>query len=149
MKLRSKSVLLLCSAMIPFAATSAAHAQASPSAFTWASRYDADRRVTGTIAPDPDGTGALKFAAVRNTYDAAGRLTKIEKGELLAWQSESVAPSAWTDFTVLQVIDTAYDSADRKVKETLSGAHALLPLRRRREPHQHHASGLELLHLCL
>jgi YD repeat-containing protein len=77
-------------------------------------------RVTGTIAPDPDGAGPLHYAAVRNTYDAAGRLTKIEKGELSSWQSEAVAPSSWSGFTVFQTLDTAYDTSDRKVQETLS-----------------------------
>ena len=38
-------------------------------------RYNAMRRVTGTIAPDPDGAGGLPLPAARNTYDAAGRLT--------------------------------------------------------------------------
>jgi hypothetical protein len=41
--------------------------------------------VTGTIAPDPDGAGPLPFPAVRNTYDAAGRLTLVETGTLSAW----------------------------------------------------------------
>jgi YD repeat-containing protein len=57
-------------------------AQSSPSAFTTGYRYDADRRVTGTISPDPDGAGGLHYAAVRNTYNSAGQLTKVEKGEL-------------------------------------------------------------------
>jgi RHS repeat-associated protein len=98
----------------------AAHAQASPSAFTSASRYDELRRVTGTIAPDPDGAGSLHYAAVRNTYDDAGRLVRVEKGELASWQSEAVAPSAWTGFTVFSQIDTTYDVMDRKLKDVVS-----------------------------
>ncbi|MDE8453444.1 hypothetical protein, partial [Klebsiella pneumoniae] len=77
----------------------------SPSDYTSAVRYDLARRVVGTIAPDPDGSGPLHFAAVRNTYDAAGNLIKVEKGELSSWQSESVAPKDWelyTNFTVFQ-----------------------------------------------
>jgi RHS repeat-associated protein len=97
-------------------------AQAAPSAFTSGTRYDAVGRVTGTIAPDPDDAGALKYAAVRNTYDGAGRLTKVEKGELSSWQSETIAPSSWgAAFTVLQTLDTTYDSQSRKTKETLTG----------------------------
>jgi RHS repeat-associated protein len=97
-----------------------ASAQASPSAFTWASRYDELRRVTGTIAPDPDGAGSLHYAAVRNTYDDAGRLIRVEKGELANWQSETVAPSAWTGFTVFSQVDATYDVMDRKLKEVVS-----------------------------
>jgi YD repeat-containing protein len=103
------------------AATAPAFAQTSPSPFTYGTRYDAMRRVTGTIAPDPDDAGPLGFAAVRNTYDAAGRLVKVEKGELSGWQSEAIAPASWTGFTVLQTVDTVYDALDRKVKETRSG----------------------------
>lgn len=99
----------------------AAHAQAAPSAFTSGTRYDAMHRVTGTIAPDPDGTGPLHYAAVRNTYDAAGRLIRVEKGELANWQSEAAAAATWTGFTIVQTLDTVYDSESRKVKETLSG----------------------------
>lgn len=95
-------------------------AQASPAPYTTGFRYDADRRLTGTILPDPDGAGPIKFAATRNSYDASGRLIKVEKGELAAWQSETVAPSAWPGFTIFQTIDTSYDGLDRKTKETLS-----------------------------
>jgi RHS repeat-associated protein len=100
-----------------------AAAQASPSAFTNATRYDLAGRVTGTIAPDPDGDGPIRFAAVRNTYDAAGRLVRIEKGELLNWQADTIAPSAWSDFRAFQVLDSAYDAMGRKTQEkTYSGA---------------------------
>lgn len=100
-------------------------AQASPSAFTYATRYDEEHRITGTISPDPDGAGALHYAAVRNTYDAAGRLIRVEKGELASWQPEvgqpgGVAPESWSGFTVFSQVDTTYDSMDRKVTETHS-----------------------------
>ncbi|MEP6787797.1 MAG: RHS repeat-associated core domain-containing protein [Acidobacteriota bacterium] len=97
-------------------------AQAAPAAFTSGSRYDAMGRVTGTIAADPDGAGALQYAAVRNSYDGAGRLIKVEKGELSSWQSETVAPASWgAAFTVLLTADTIYDSQSRKTKMTLTG----------------------------
>lgn len=111
---------LLCSAAIVF--PSAAIAQASASDYTSATRYDLEGHVTGTIAPDPDGAGTLHHLAVRNTYDAAGRLTRIEKGDLATWQSDAIAPANWTGFTVHQVIDTAYDQLDRKTKESVSSA---------------------------
>lgn len=102
---------------------SPALAQASPSAYTTGLRYDAMHRVVGTIAPDPDGsTGPINYAAVRNTYDGAGRLTKIETGELSTWKSETVSPASWgTAFSVFQTTDILYDSRSRKIKETLSG----------------------------
>jgi len=113
---------ILIPALLTLAAPATpALAQSAASPFTSATRYDAMRRVSGTIAPDPDGAGPLGFAAVRNTYDAAGRLTKVERGELSAWQSEAVAPANWTGFTVLQTLDNVYDRQNRKVRETLSG----------------------------
>jgi RHS repeat-associated protein len=99
----------------------AASGQASPSPFTSGTRFDAERRVTGTIAPDPDGTGPLRFAAVRNSYDLAGRLVKVEKGELAQWQSEAVAPADWSGFSVFQTLDTQYDALGRKTREQASG----------------------------
>jgi RHS repeat-associated protein len=98
-----------------------AFAQTSPSAFTIATRYDADRRVVGTIAHDPDGGGPLHYAATRTTYDTTGRPIKVEKGELSAWQSETIAPVSWTGFTPLTKVETSYDALDRKTLETSYG----------------------------
>jgi RHS repeat-associated protein len=102
-------------------APSPASAQAVASPYTNATRYDATGRVTGTISADPDGAGALPFIATRNTYDGAGRLIRVETGTLSAWQSEMVAPSAWTGFVLSRKIEALYDSRDRKIRETLSG----------------------------
>jgi RHS repeat-associated protein len=99
----------------------AAEAQTAPSSFTTGYRYDSARRLTGTIAPDPDGAGPLRHAAVRNRYDSGGRLVKAEKGELSGWQSEAVAPLDWSGFTIHETADTVYDSMDRKLRETASG----------------------------
>ncbi len=95
---------------------------ASASPFTTVSRFDAAGRLLGTIAPDPDGPGPLGFPAVRNSYDAAGRLVKVEKGELASWQGPSVAPASWTFSSIAQTVDTVYDALDRKVKESVSGS---------------------------
>jgi RHS repeat-associated protein len=121
MSVRTKSALLAGAAIAQLLAASPAFAQASASPFTSSTRSDAAGRVVGTIAPDPDGGDALHHAATRLSYDAAGRLTKVEKGELAAWQAETVAPVSWTGFTVLQVVDTQYDSDGNKVKESVSG----------------------------
>lgn len=114
--LRAFGMLL---AAVVIASSGPARAQA---AFMSATRYDAMGRVTGTISPDPDGSGTLLFGAVRNTYDGAGRLTKVEKGELSNWKAETIAPAAWGfDFAVLQTLETSYDSQSRKTKEVLKG----------------------------
>lgn len=97
-----------------------AFAQSSPSDFTTGYRYDSARRVTGIINPDPDGSGPLKYAAVRNTYDAGGNLIKIEKGELAAWQAETQTPSSWPQFTIVSTADISYDQYSRKEKEVVS-----------------------------
>ncbi|WBY06806.1 hypothetical protein PIB19_14965 [Sphingomonas sp. 7/4-4] len=106
---------LLC--LVAIALPSAALAQASPSNFTSATRYDLQGRVTGTIAPDPDGAGPLHHLITRNTYDAAGRLIRAEKGELAAWQSEAVLPENWAGLTIFNQVDTTYDAMGRKIIE--------------------------------
>jgi RHS repeat-associated protein len=108
-----------------FALPAAATAQSSPSAYTSATRYDVAGHVTGTIAPDPDGANPLHYAAVRNTYDSHGNLTKVETGELLNWQSEAVAPSAWANFSIYTTTVTTYDALDRKLTATLKGSNGV------------------------
>jgi RHS repeat-associated protein len=104
----------------------AAPATALP--LTSSTRYDADGKVTGTIAPDPDpgsgpgqASGPLPFPAVRNTYDAAGRLVRAEQGMLAAWQPDSVEPRLWPGFVALKWVDTTYDALDRKIREAVNG----------------------------
>jgi RHS repeat-associated protein len=92
-------------------------AQSAAAPYMSASRFDTEGRVTGTIsAPEPNG----HHLAVRNTYDAAGRLIKVEKGELAAWQADSIAPASWTGFTVFQTLDSTYDAMGRKLTDKLS-----------------------------
>ena len=102
----------------------AAHSQTSPSSYTSATRYDAMGRVTGTISPDPDGVGAGNpFLATRTTYDLRGLPITVEAGTLSGWQSDAVAPSAWTSFAVHQAIENTYDGFGHKVTERLRGSH--------------------------
>ncbi|HST36575.1 MAG TPA: RHS repeat-associated core domain-containing protein, partial [Allosphingosinicella sp.] len=117
-----RRLLALCVLAAVLLAPAAARAQAAPSPYTGAIRYDGLGRVTGTISPDPDGGGWLPFLAVRNSYDGAGRLVRQESGTLAAWQSEAVAPAAWTGFTVSRSIETQYDASGRKLGETVKGA---------------------------
>jgi YD repeat-containing protein len=70
------------------------------------------RRVIGEIGPDPDGAGALKHRAVRNTYDTPGRLTKVERGTV-----NSQSDADWTAFVALESVETDYDLMDRKIVE--------------------------------
>ncbi len=109
---------------------SALLAQASASPHTYATRYDGMGRVTGTIAPDPDGAGPLKHAATRTTYDLRGNPIRIETGELKSWQSEQNAPADWPTFAssptigfqVLTTSETTYDLQNRKVTERVIGS---------------------------
>lgn len=101
----------------------AAHAQTSASDFTTGYRFDADHRLTGTIAPDPDGSGptqTLHYQAVRNTYSGNGNLIAVEKGELATWQPETTAPANWSGFSVAERTDYTYDVMDREVREIRS-----------------------------
>ena len=101
-------------------------AQSAPSPFTYGTRFDASRQVTGTISADPDWTlnGApnvgLPYLAVRNTYDPAGRLTKVEKGSLPGWQDESIAPLNWANFSIYTVTDITYDVMGGKTSEAVT-----------------------------
>lgn len=104
------------------AAASSAFAQASPSPYTSAARYDAGGRMSGTIAPDPDGAGPLAFAATRTSYDTLGRPFKVETGELSAWQAENILPQYWTGFTVLSSVETSYNHAHQKTKAVIKGS---------------------------
>ena len=80
--------------------------------------------MTGTIAPDPDGNGTLKYLAARNTYDR-GLLTKVESGQLNAWLNDTVAPASWegqTTFTKYLIKEMDYDSYGRlSVERVRSG----------------------------
>jgi RHS repeat-associated protein len=79
-------------------------------------RYDAMRRVIGLVGPDPDGAGALKNRAVRNTYDDAGRLTVVEHGTV-----NSQSDTDWAAFAPLERQANSYDLQDRVIKTVASG----------------------------
>ncbi|HWW28332.1 MAG TPA: RHS repeat-associated core domain-containing protein [Caulobacter sp.] len=123
-------VALLGGALAAGALSSPTQAQSAPSAFTIGSRYDQAKRLTGKISPDPDGAGPRAFPAVRMTYNAAGRPIRVERGELSAWQGESVAPSDWPPsvFTVFTQVDTLYDTAGRKIRDSVSADGAIYAL---------------------
>ncbi|AGH49274.1 YD repeat-containing protein [Sphingomonas sp. MM-1] len=79
-------------------------------------RYDAARRVVGTVSPDPDGAGALKHRATRYTYRPDGLVSQVESGTV-ASQSDA----DWAAMAVLDKAQISYDVNGRKVKEELYG----------------------------
>lgn len=92
--------------------------------FTPATRYNVAGQVTGTIAPDPDGPGPLRYLAVRNTYDPQGFLMRIERGELGSWLDETFAPRNWGNaatFAIHNTTEISYDSHGRKSMELVRG----------------------------
>jgi RHS repeat-associated protein len=76
-------------------------------------RYNAARQVVGVVSPDPDGAGAMKNRAVRNTY-TNGLPTKTEQGTV-----NSQSDSDWAAFSSLQEVDTGYDANARPVTQSL------------------------------
>ena len=80
-------------------------------------RFDAARQLVGVVSPDPDGGGSLKPRAQRITYDAKGRVTLVEAGNV-----NSQSDGDWTGFAPQQQLATEYDGVDHKVKEVLSAA---------------------------
>ncbi|WP_084514931.1 RHS repeat domain-containing protein [Sphingobium lactosutens] len=83
---------------------------------TTRTRYDARRRVTGVIGPDPDGSGPLKHRAVRYTFDAQDKLTGIDIGTV-----NSQSDAAWAAMSVLQTAVLTYDASRRVVKQVFAG----------------------------
>lgn len=101
-------------------AASPTWAQTAASPHTTGYRIDEIGRLTGTITPDPDAVGSGNpHQAVRNTYDAAGRLTRVETGTLANWQAENVRPKDWVGFERVKVVDITYDLLSRKLTETV------------------------------
>ncbi|GAA4776995.1 hypothetical protein GCM10023219_26000 [Stakelama sediminis] len=78
--------------------------------------YNGAREITGTISPDPDGSGSLPNRAKRITYNADGSVAKTELGTT-AGQSAS----AFSNFTSNRSQVLSYDSYGRKVRTVLKG----------------------------
>jgi RHS repeat-associated protein len=115
---------MIIAAVIAAAGSTGLRAAQTERPYTIASRFDIVGNLTGTIAPDPDQNGSLRYLAVRNTYDSRGLLTKVETGELGAWLDETVAPSDWgnrTSFTIFATEEYAYDQYGFRVSAALRG----------------------------
>jgi len=118
--LQYKRLAVVALAITSIFTTSIVSAQANPSSYTTGTRYNENRQVVGVIHPDPDGNGSLRYAAVRNTYNAQGLLSRVETGELRYWKSHTIAPKNWgSDFTnyISTITKYTYDRWGRKLTE--------------------------------
>lgn len=70
--------------------------------------YNADRQITGLIAPDPDGGGSLLFRATRTTYNSGGLVTSIEQGT-------TTSGTSLASFSALQQATTSYNAQGRPI----------------------------------
>lgn len=90
-------------------------AQTAPTAYTTSYRYDAARQRVGEIGPLVDGV----YSSVRNTYNADGRLSKVERGYMSSWHGASEAPASWSDLQA-DVLTRTYDVLGRLLTEQRS-----------------------------
>jgi RHS repeat-associated protein len=122
MSLRTAVSCALLSALIVLGFSMPAVGAQVEAAYMSATRYDLAGRVTGTIAPDPDGGGPLRLKATRNTYTGA-RLTKVESGELSTFPNENVPVASWSGygFTIFLTQEFTYDAYGRKATESTRG----------------------------
>src|SRR5690348_13774694 len=95
-------------------------AQAAPAPYLTAYRYQDGGLLTGTIEPAPSGQS--NFPATRNTYDANGRLQRVETGVLASWQPDIIAPAMWSGFTISKTVTYSYDANGRKVVQSIAGS---------------------------
>lgn len=103
-------------------------AAASPSfavEYTTGFRYDALHRLTGQIEADSDGISPWAYPAVRYTWSDDGQLVLIEKGTLSSFPGVTVAPSAWTGFTVQQQTSLSYDARGMQTEARVSAGGAV------------------------
>ncbi|KSB91791.1 hypothetical protein AS593_07145 [Caulobacter vibrioides] len=92
------------------------HAAAQSAAdYTTYYQYDAMRRPVMEIGPDPDGAGALKRKATKTTYDADGRIVRVDVGTVDAVSASSGVVSV-SNFVVLQSTLTRYDVVGNKTQ---------------------------------
>lgn len=103
-----------------------ADAQTSAAPFQTGYRWDVERRLVGKIAPYPDDGNPTYYPAERYSYNIDGQLESVETGILSAWQSQSVAPSSWTGFTVRKVAAYSYDPAGNQVEERVTAGGTVL-----------------------
>jgi len=89
-------------------------------------RYNSAGQLAGTILPDPDGSGSLKFQATRQIYNSQGLVSRIDFGELSSWQNDNIEPENWYGYTVFKRRYIEYDSLGRKILERETSADELI-----------------------
>jgi RHS repeat-associated protein len=117
-RLALRHIVALALSFSPVAMTPApAIAQTAAAPFQTGYRWDVERRLVGKISPYPDDGNATYYPAERYSYNADGQLVSVENGILSAWQSETVAPSAWANFTIRRTTTYGYDIAGNQTEE--------------------------------
>jgi RHS repeat-associated protein len=84
---------------------------------TTVTRYDAGRRIIGTVSADPDGAGPRKHLAQRVSYNLDGQVTVSESGTV-----NDQSNASWATFTTLQQFNTSYDANGRQFKDVLTAS---------------------------
>lgn len=97
--------------------TFSVHASQNAANYKISQRYNPAGQHVGTILPDPDGSGALKYQATRQTYNNQGLVSRIDFGELASWQDDGIDPKNWIGYTVFKHRFIEYDSLGRKILE--------------------------------
>ena len=85
------------------------------SAQTSVNYYDGDRRLVGTVMPDPDGAGARVPAAVKYTYNTDGAVTLSQRGTV----PDQTANSFNNSFTPADQKVTTVDKYDRPIRTSV------------------------------
>ena len=89
---------------------SAASAQTlSATDYTQYAQYDVLRRPVLQIEADPDGSGPLLRRATKTTYDAAGRVVRVDVGV--------TSNTTGSDFAIQSSMFTRYDAAGNKTQD--------------------------------
>lgn len=114
-------MLAVCGLLFSFTSLASAELTAPQEAsdHTFATRYNLNGQVTGTIEPDPDGSGPLGYPATRHTYFSSGLLEKTETGYLVSWQDQTIPPAQWSGFYPELTKVYTYDTYGRKASEGL------------------------------
>ncbi|HLA73081.1 MAG TPA: RHS repeat-associated core domain-containing protein [Steroidobacteraceae bacterium] len=79
--------------------------------------YNLARELVATMSPDPDQGGSLNVRVTRTTYDNDGLATLAEQGTAI-----NQSDAALATMTVIRQTSIVYDSAGRKVRESVSAA---------------------------
>ncbi|PXA95620.1 hypothetical protein DMC18_03620 [Caulobacter sp. D5] len=86
-------------------------------------QYDAMRRPTMKVGPDPDGaSGANKRRAEKTVYDVEGRATRVEVGTVDGVSLDTAGAVTVAGFLALQTTLFTYDAVGNKTQVYANGA---------------------------